>query len=202
MSKEIDARGLACPQPVVMAKKALDEMEEGGITIAVDSETAVENLTRLAESMGTEPEIRREGNTAYITINKQKAQPEDEPEMSACTFTLPEEKNLVIMVSTDLFGTGDESLGRLLMKNYIYTLTQADEKPFTLIFINSGVFLTVSGSESIDDLKKLEESGTEILSCGTCLDFYGVKDKLEVGSVSNMYTIVEKLNSATNTIKI
>lgn len=202
MNKEIDARGLACPQPVVMAKKALDGMEEGGITIVVDSDTAVENLTRLAESMGTEPEIKRDGNTAYITINKQKSQPEDALETSACTFTMPEEKNLVIMVSTDMFGTGDESLGRLLMKNYIYTLTQANEKPVTLIFINSGVFLTVSGSESIDDLKKLEESGTEILSCGTCLDFYGVKDKLEVGSVSNMYTIVEKLNSATNTIKI
>ncbi|MDI6600188.1 MAG: sulfurtransferase-like selenium metabolism protein YedF [Thermoanaerobacteraceae bacterium] len=200
MDKEIDARGLACPQPVVMAKKALDEMEEGSVTAIVDSDTAVENLTRLAESMGTEPEIKREGNTAYITIHKAKAQ--TEPEEASCTFSWPEEKNLVIMVSTDLFGKGDEELGRLLMKNYIYTLTQTDEKPETLIFINRGVFLTTEGSASIDDLKKLEESGIEILSCGTCLDFYGVKDKLKVGSVSNMYTIVEKMNGATNTITI
>ncbi len=201
MNKELDARGLACPQPVIMAKKALDGMEEGGITIAVDNETAVENLSRLAESMGAQPKIRRDGTTAYITIEKAKGQAVPE-QQACCTPAAPQGKGLAIMISSNLFGVGDEELGTLLMKNYIYTLTQADIKPAALIFINKGVFLAISGSQSLGDLKKLAEGGTEILACGTCLDFYGVKDKLEVGRVSNMYDIVEKMNAASNTIKI
>ncbi len=201
MNKELDARGLACPKPVVMAKKALDGIEEGSITIAVDNETAVENLSRLAESVGSKPQIKKDGKVSYITIEKKKGNQACQAE-TAFTSDTPQGKGLLIMISSDMLGTGDEELGTLLMKNYIYSLTQADIKPATLIFVNKGVSLAISGSQSLDDLKKLEKSGTEIFACGTCLDFYGVKDKLAIGKVTNMYDIVEKMNSAANTIKI
>ena len=98
-------------------------------------------------------------------------------------------------------GHGNEELGKILMKSFIFALTQLDDLPQTILFYNGGATLTTEGSQSLEDLKTLEAQGVEILTCGTCLDFYGLKDKLAVGQVSNMYTIVEKLNNADNIIK-
>ncbi len=109
-------------------------------------------------------------------------------------------KDMTIVFSSDKMGKGSDELGKILMKGYIYTLTESIPYPSTLLFLNSGVKLTIEGSEVIEDLKKLEEQGVEILSCGTCLDFYNLNDKLKVGEVTNMYTIVEKMKNATNTI--
>lgn len=112
------------------------------------------------------------------------------------------ERNLVLLVGTDKLGSGDDKLGAALMKSYMYALTENDIKPKTMIFVNGGVKLTTEGSDVIESLKNLHANGVEVLSCGTCLDFYNLKDKLLVGEVSNMYTIVEKMNKASNTIKL
>ena len=109
--------------------------------------------------------------------------------------------NTVVAIASDHMGHGNEELGKILMKSFIFALTQLEELPKTILFYNGGATLTTEGSQSLEDLKTLEAQGVEILTCGTCLDYYGIKDKLAVGTVSNMYTIVEKLNNADKIIK-
>jgi selenium metabolism protein YedF len=108
----------------------------------------------------------------------------------------------VILVASEFLGAGDDKLGSMLMKSYMYALTESDVKPKTMLFLNSGVKLTTEGSDSLESIKTLESQGVEIMSCGTCLDFYGLKEKLAVGQVTNMYSIVEKTNGSSNTIRI
>jgi selenium metabolism protein YedF len=196
MERQVDARGLNCPQPVILTKKALDEIEEGKIITIVNNEVAKENVKKLAQSMTCSVDIQEIGGDYYINIFKQKGTQELGKEN-------PAEKNgLIILVGSDTLGTGDRTLGQILMKGYIKTLLDVSPIPETMIFVNSGVNLTVEGSEVLKSLKNLEELGVEILSCGTCLDYYNLKEKLAVGQISNMYTIVEKLNNGENTIKL
>lgn len=196
MEKQIDARGLNCPQPVILTKKALDEMEEGKVVTVVNSETARENVKKLADSMTCSVDIQEIGGEYHISILKQKS-------LQGPEFENVAGKNgLVILIGSATFGTGDKTLGKILMKTYIRTLVEVCPLPETIIFLNGGVNLTIEGSEVLDALNKLEGMGVEILSCGTCLDYYNVKEKLAVGQVSNMYTIAEKLNNAENTINI
>jgi len=136
----------------------------------------------------------------YLTLTPPGgvAQPvtmENQPDVMKCESTL-ESQTYVVVVTTDTFGQGDSTLGKLLMKNYIYALKELDNKPSSIIFLNRGVFLTTEGSEVINDLKELEKIGVEIISCGTCLDYYNLKEKLQVGSVGNMYTIAEKMSKS------
>lgn len=196
MNKQIDARGLNCPQPVILTKKALDEAGEGKITTIVNSETAKENVRKLAQSMMCDVDIHQVGGDYYIDIFKQK-------EIQEIGGGSPSEHSgLIVFIGSDTLGSGDRVLGQVLMKAYLKTLLDMCPLPETMIFVNSGVNLTVQGSEVLDSLKGLEEAGVEILSCGTCLDYYTLKDKLAVGQVSNMYTIVEKLNNGENTITL
>lgn len=103
---------------------------------------------------------------------------------------------MVAVISSNQMGQGDEALGKLLMKGFVYALTQQDVLPETVLLYNSGAFLSCEGSENLEDLKNLEAQGTEILTCGTCLNHYGLGDKLKVGSVTNMYDIVERMTGA------
>lgn len=190
--KEIDARGLVCPQPVILTKKALEEITEGELVTIVDNVTAKENVSRLAENLGCEYEISDEKGCHYIKIKKaavmQKQKVNDD--------------SIVIVITADKLGQGAEELGKVLMKSYTYALTETTPLPKAVIFMNSGVKLTVKGSEVLENIKKLESSGVEIISCGTCLDFYQLKDKLEVGIVGNMYSIIEKMNSVGKVVNI
>ncbi|SHH51961.1 selenium metabolism protein YedF [Caloranaerobacter azorensis DSM 13643] len=196
MRKEVDARGKACPKPVIMTKKALDEIESGVVITIVDNEVAKENVSKLAKSMNYNFNVEKtRDNDFIIYITKGETQ---EVESNTCQPNIF--KDMTIVFSSDKMGRGSDELGKILMKGYIYTLTESIPYPSTLLFLNSGVKLTIEGSEVIEDLKKLEEQGVEILSCGTCLDFYNLNDKLKVGEVTNMYTIVEKMKNATNTI--
>lgn len=196
MKIEVDARGQACPRPVIMTKKALDEINEGVVTTIVDNEVAKENVSKLAKSSGYELEVQKgNDNEYYIHITKGEVE-----ETNVCipdTF-----KDMTIAFSSNIMGRGSEELGKILIKSFIYALTESTPYPATLVFYNGGVQLTSEGSEVLDDLEKLADQGVEILSCGTCLDFYGLKGKLRVGSVTNMYTILEKLKNATNTVTI
>lgn len=190
--REIDARGLVCPQPVILTKKALEEITEGEVVAIVDNITAKENVTRLAANLDHEYEVSDKDGCHYIRIIK----------TSGNQKSAEKEDSIVIVITTDKLGQGNEELGKVLMKSYTYALTETTPLPKAVMFLNSGVKLTAEGSEVLENIKKLEASGTEIISCGTCLDFYNLKEKLQVGIVGNMYSIIEKMNTAGKVINI
>lgn len=192
--KVIDCRGMKCPKPVIMTKKEIENMDEGILEVIVDNDAAKENVSKYAKSIGLDSSIEEKDGFFSIKINKESS--------SYCKGIDFNDNQPVIIITSDKFGTGDDKLGAALMKSYIYALTESDVKPKSLLFLNSGVKLTTEGSDVIDSLKSLEGAGVEIMSCGTCLDFYNLKEKLEAGTVTNMYTIVEKMNGSSNTIKI
>lgn len=189
MQGHIDARGLSCPQPVILTKKALEAGDS--VTTVVDNEAALENVSRLAQRLGYDVEVERQGNDYHIHIDKNAAKTER-----------VEFNHGVILITGQYLGRGDDALGRILMKSFFYTLTQLKDAVTALIFINSGVALTAQGSEVLDHLLELEQAGVEILSCGTCLDFYHLKNRLMVGQVSNMYSILERVSAADKVITI
>lgn len=196
MKKQIDARDLNCPQPVILTKKALDEIDEGEVITIVNSEVARENIERLADSMTCNVEVQEVGEDFHISILKGKR-------LGDAQFENIADKNgIIVLLGSDILGSGDKTLGRILMSAYLKTLTEVCPLPETIILMNSGVNLSIEGSNALESLQELEGMGVEILSCGTCLDYYGVKDKLAIGQVSNMYTIAEKLNNGVNTIAL
>lgn len=191
MSKIIDCKGMACPKPVIMTKKELDSVESGEVTTIVDNDAARQNLQKLGESLGCTSKVEDKDGLFHVTITKTSSQ-----------VITGGDKNLVVLITSDKFGSGDDTLGTALMKSYMYALSESDVTPSTIAFLNGGVKLTTEGSDVLESVRRLEEKGAEIISCGTCLDFYGLKEKLVVGKVSNMYTIVEKMNNASNTIRL
>lgn len=192
MKKTIDCRGLACPKPVILTKKELELIEIEETLSIVDNDVARQNLQKLADSMGFKSEIEEKDGLTYVKILKENAH----------ILSDDIEKDQVILIGSNMMGEGDEKLGTALMKSYFYALSELSAVPKTLLFLNSGVFLTTEGSDILDSLHVLEQKGAEIMSCGTCLDFYNLKDKLQIGTITNMYTIVERLNKASNSIKL
>ncbi|GLC30452.1 sulfurtransferase-like selenium metabolism protein YedF [Clostridium omnivorum] len=192
MSHLLDCKGLKCPQPVINTKKYFDSIESGEAQVIVDNEVAKNNIVKFSQSNGFENSVEERDGLYYINITKS----------SGCEVMELDNNNLVILVSSDKLGSGDDKLGAMLMKSYLYALSESNKLPTDILFLNSGVKLTVEGSDSLQSINKLKERGVNILSCGTCLDFYEIKDKLAIGEITNMYTIVETMNSATNTIKL
>lgn len=191
--KEIDCRGMACPQPVLTTKKALEEIPQGKLLVIVDNLAARDNVERFAKSQGAKVEIERRGNDFYLHIQRGGTCERVEPDQRA--------ENVVVYINSNLMGIGDEALGVILMRSFLKTLLDLNPLPSKLIFVNSGVRLTTEGSEVLDTLRALSEKGVEILSCGTCLDFYGLKEKLKAGVISNMFDIVQSLLSADRLIR-
>lgn len=191
---KVNAIGDVCPIPVVKTKKAMQELQGAEtIEVLVDNEIAVANVTKMATGLGADVASEKIAEKEYkITI-------EVTGEEAACACC--EEENLVVVVSSDRMGNGNDELGKVLIKGFIFAVTQLDKLPTTMLFYNGGATLTAEGSDSLEDLKHLEEQGVEILTCGTCLNYYGLSEKLQVGSVTNMYTIVEKMAGADNIIK-
>ncbi len=198
MEKIVDARGLACPQPVIKAKAALKDMGEGTLKVLVDNEIAVQNVMKLGNFEGLAPVSEKKGEKEFeilFHVSGKSGQAEETPMEEEC---LPDtrKKGLVAVLSSDQMGGGSEELGRILMKGFVYALTQLEELPETILLYNGGARLSVEGSQSLEDLKSLEAQGVEILTCGTCLNYYGLTDQLSVGSVTNMYEIAEKMAGA------
>lgn len=201
----VDARGLPCPQPVVLVRKALEALASGGkdggeITVLVDNDTARDNVVRYASYVGREATVRNDadGVTRIIiaSLNPEAGASQAGPAAraaSACSAIAGDP--LTIFLASDRIGQGDDELGALLMKGFLYAVAESDVKPVRMIFMNSGVKLTVEGSAQLENLRRLQGAGVDLLSCGTCLDFYGLKEKLAVGRVSNMYEIVGFLSS-------
>jgi len=199
-NRTIDARGLACPLPVVNAKKAAAEMKGGVLTVLVDNEIAVQNLQKFAVQKGYAAEGKKLGEKEYsVDIIISGAAPAAEE----CTVCTPDArtKGMVVVLSANVMGTGDEKLGKALMKAFVFALTKQDALPETIVCYNTGAYLSCEGADTLEDLKLLEAEGVNILTCGTCLDFYGIKDKLAVGSVTNMYEIVETMERAGKLIR-
>jgi selenium metabolism protein YedF len=250
----IDAKGKPCPQPVILAMRALGGLKDGEtLQVQVDNEAAVENLKRMAQKNGAAVQVKADGANWTVEIVPadsvagagggassadaveggagsadaadggtgsadaaqagqsaeeqtgqsalaQAGQSAEEQVRQICA--MPARRPVVVAVGSAEMGNGDPRLGRILMKSFLYSLTQLDELPQTVLFFNGGVRMTTEGSESIEDLKALESQGVEILSCGTCLDFYGLKDKLLVGGITNMYVIAQTMAGAGNVVKI
>ena len=193
---EIDARGLACPKPVINTKKELDKLENGVIRVTVDNTMAKENIIKLSKSSNCESSVlREEEDLIVVEITKgENVKIEEDTKVNL--------DNKCIFISSDKMGQGNDELGEVLIKGYIYTLTETKPYPKHIVFVNSGVKLTTVNEATVENLKILENNGVEILSCGTCLDYYNLKELLQVGTVTNMYNIVEVMNNSLQTISI
>ena len=209
MEKTVNALGLACPLLVVETKKALETMTEAGtITVLVDNEIAVQNVSRFAGSRQLAAKSEKTGEKEFRIVIDLPADklgggaaeaPADEAE-PVCVMD-GRRKGMVVAIGSNQMGNGAEKLGKSLMKAFIFALTKQDYLPETMLFFNSGAYLTCEGSDSLEDIKELEAQGVEVMTCGTCLDFYELKEKLAVGGVTNMYVIVEKMEKASLVIK-
>ena len=203
MEKIIDCKGMACPLPVVNAKKAAEELGSGDVlTVLVDNEIAVQNLTRFAEHKGFGVSAEKKGEKEYaviMSISGGVAETVQEEEVACAMDT--RRKGMLVVLSANVMGSGDPKLGTSLMKAFVFALTKQDQLPDTILCYNTGAYLTCEGADTLEDLKLLESEGVTILTCGTCLDFYGLKEKLAVGSVTNMYDIVERMENAAQIIK-
>ena len=209
----LDERGKSCPLPVIEAKKALEKAEPGSIVeVVVDNEIAVQNLKKLADHKGLNASFEKISEQEFVVSIQAKAglnekadlaesMEKEEKEEEVNCYLDSREKGMVIVLASDQMGQGDEVLGKLLIKGFVYALTQQDKLPETVLLFNGGARLSCENSDSLDDLKELEAQGVEILTCGTCLNHYGLQDKLSVGNVTNMYEIVEKMTGAKKLVR-
>ena len=182
---KINALGKACPLPVIEAHKALKDHD--AVEITVDNEIATENLKNLSQEMNCSYTMSQESDTHYtVRLVKEGA---DAGEDEAPVINAP------------VMGLGDDQLGKNLLKTFIYTLTEQDVLPKQVIFYNGGVSLVTEGSESLEDLKNLEAQGVEIYACGACLNYYGLTEKVAVGSITNMFRIIEMMRTANRIVK-
>ena len=194
---QIDARGKACPQPVILAKKEID----GGcrdLTVLVDNKTAVENLTRLGNSAGMTVTTGETTQGLFVRLTGE-GKIVEEP-VIACPTT---GNGYAVFVGKDVVGAGDRELGYNLMKIALYTLAQSDSVPAHVLFMNDGVKLPAGEEQQvIDSLMTLIEKGSIVLVCGTCLNYYGIADRLKAGTVSNMYDIMSAMQRADKVITL
>ena len=199
--KIVDAIGQACPMPVVLAIQALKELDgDGTLEVHVDNEIAIQNLTRMAASRNlTAVAQKLEEKHFVVRIDAVGGSAPAEEPAPACIPDL--RQHTVVAVGSAAMGQGSDELGAILMKGFLYALTQQEHLPDTILFYNGGATIPVEGSVSLEDLRTLEAMGVEILTCGTCLNYHGLTDKLAVGSVTNMYDIVEKLTEAGKVIR-
>lgn len=195
---EVNAKGLACPQPVVVTKNALGEIEEGEVVVTVDSELARENVKRMAESEGCSVSIEDQGDDVY-SLHITKVGSAALSQEIAAEKQLSQEP-LVYLFDSDFIGTNRE-LGKVLVNGFLNAITSLPKRKSTIIVISNGVRLVTSGSYVLDTLKKFEQTGFTILICGTCLDFFKIREKVEVGTISNALEIMEALTNAAKVVK-
>ncbi len=220
----LDERGKQCPLPVIEAKKALEQAAPGTmVEVVVDNEIAVQNLKKLADHKGLVSASEKISGCEFLvkitaagkTTGEDRTEPAAKAAPSDRKYSAPEgadpegltcqadsrERGMVAVLASDQMGQGDEVLGKLLMKGFVYALTQQDKLPETVLLYNGGARLSCAGSDSLNDLKELEAQGVEILTCGTCLNHYGLSQQLSVGGVTNMYEIVERMTQARKLVR-
>ena len=197
--KTIDCRGLACPAPVLKTKDTIETEGLNEISVLVDNEAAKENVSRFLGSQNFDVSLHQEGNNFHVSGKKiggaETAGAETEkPAMEA--------QKIMVMVATNCVGQGDDELGTKLMASFLTTLKEMGDELWRLVFVNNGVKLTIDGSNVLPVLKDLEEHGTMILVCGTCLDHFNLLNKKEVGETTNMLDIVTSMQIADKVINI
>lgn len=204
--KRVDARKLACPKPVLLTKEAIGDESTNRIEVIVDNFAALENVKRFLTNFGFEVKgVTQLGNDHYIfatrvyaTVSESKFDVNEYP----CPVPQTSSQGKTIFVKSEFLGIGDDKLGALLMKAFIYTLNEVDKQPERLLFMNSGVKLCVEGAITLENLQKLSDKGVDILVCGTCLDFFGITENLRVGKISNMYDIAESLTNNSSVLTV
>ena len=192
MATLVDCRGLACPQPVIQTKKAIAEGET--VTTIVDNDAAKMNVSRMAGKEGYAVEVEEKDDGIYLHLTKAGALPEQTTALAPPTEGRV--GSTVLLIPSDGMGRGDDELGGILIRSFLHTLNEVEPLPDTIIFLNAGVKLTVEDSLVLEDLQFLEQRGVEILACGTCLGHFGLKAKIAIGEISNMYSIAETLLGA------
>jgi len=197
--KEIDARGLACPAPVLQTKATLQEEKPGAVKVLVDNAASQQNVQRFLESQGFETLLEKQGGD-YLVIGRCGAA----PAVEARSTTAPEAdlKKIMVMCSTDRMGFGDDALGLKLMVNFLRTLKEMGPELWRLVFVNNGVKLTIDGSEVLEDLTAYERAGLKILVCGTCLNHFKLLERKQVGETTNMLDIVTAAQLADKVVNI
>ncbi len=204
MSELINAKGLACPQPVILTKKALETCDE--ITVLVDNGTAVENVNRFGTSSGCRVTVFNETDGTFrLELSRQRIDNPKKVEQEHPGHRQGDSANTsgptVFVVASDVMGKGNDELGAVLMKAFIHTTIELEHRPDVMIFYNAGVKLTAEGSDSLKDLQELEKKGIKMLVCGTCVNFYNLTGKVNAGTVSNMYDIAGTLSTAGRIVK-
>jgi selenium metabolism protein YedF len=198
MAKIIDAKGLACPEPVILTKKALEQQDD--VMVIVDDDIAVGNIRRLGAKLGRTVSIeKKEGGISHIHISggvEAGKQPVTEKVTDATHYESCSQNTLAVVISSDRMGRGNDELGYVLIRSFIHTLLTLTPLPDTIIFYNTGVKLAARDSEVLDDLKQLEKAGVSILVCGTCTNYFGISNALGAGSISNMYDIANTMAGA------
>jgi selenium metabolism protein YedF len=197
--QEIDARGLACPAPVLQAKAALQEESPNGVRVVVDNAASQQNVQRFLESQGFQTALEQVG-TDYVVIGNCDSMSAAQPQPAIEAHG--DAKNIMVMCATDRIGFGDDALGLKLMVNFLRTLKEMGNELWRLVFVNNGVKLTITGSEVLEDLKEYESGGLKILVCGTCLAHFNLLDKKQVGETTNMLDIVTAMQLADKVINI
>lgn len=200
----VDARGLACPQPVLETKRMLDRSSQDVFQVLVDNVTARENVSRFARNQGCEVKVRDDPAGWFeVDIKRDAAgsSPTEQEELLACPITETSEKvKSVVYIGNNCMGSGDDVLGAKLMRGFLRTLIDSTPLPWRVIFINSGVKLTTIDEEAVDAVSMLQEKGSEILSCGTCLQHFNLENRLRVGKATNMFEVIESFNAADKVI--
>ena len=191
----VDARGEVCPKPLILTKRALKECQVGQpIRILIDNETSKNNVMRFLSDNGIQAETTEKEGMFSVTLFGATAQLVHPEEAAYCSTssTLPH----IIVIKSNRMGRGDDALGELLMKAFVNTIKEVSPLPGTIVFYNSGIFLTTDDSPVVESLQELEQLGVKLLVCGTCTDFYGKQKEIHIGTISNMYTILEALTTA------
>lgn len=197
--KEIDARGQACPAPVLMTKTVIEEKDPSIIKVTVDNEAAKQNVSRFLQSRQFEVSQVLEGNDFSVIGKKEVVVASEKPVVEKVETDI---KKIMVMVATDRVGYGDDELGSKLMISFIKTLKEMGPELWRLVFVNNGVKLTIEGSEVLPVLKEYEKEGLQILVCGTCLDHFDLLDQKQVGETTNMLDIVTAMQLADKVINI
>ncbi len=197
--KEIDARGLACPAPVLQTKAALQEDKPDGLRVVLDNAASQQNVQRFLESQGFETVLEQDGDDYWVsaTCRSDRVQ---EPRPSPKKET--DARKIMVLCATDRMGFGDDALGLKLMVNFLRTLKEMGPDLWRLVFVNNGVKLTIEGSEVLEDLRQYEKDGLKIMVCGTCLDHFDILAKKQVGETTNMLDIITAMQVADKVISI
>lgn len=198
---KIDAMGKQCPIPLVMLKKSISENGKGQYEISVDNKIAVENIEKLCKQSKYDFKYLKNADAFICSIGVDEIAKESAHESEIQTELVHDKLNDVYIFDSNVLGDGDDKLGAILIKGFIFTLSQEDHVPKTIICYNSGVKLVCGDSESVQDFKELANKGVDIIACGTCLDYYNLKDCIKVGRIGNMYDIVSTINAATKVVR-